>query len=541
MGLIPTGWYPTAVAVSADGSRIYAVNGKSPPGPNPGGCRNSLAVKAADAGCRPNNQYVWQLEKAGFLTLPVPSAPELGRLTRLVAENDRFASSAQSRADAASMRALRQRIHHVIYIVKENRTYDQVLGDLKPGDGDPRLALFPERITPNHHALARSFVTLDRFFDSGESSNTGWQWSTSGRTTDFTEREAPVNYAQRGLQYDQEGVNRLVNVGPASLAERRASNPTLPDDPDLMAGQADVAAPDGPGQGDAYIWDAAFRAGKTVRNFGFFGDLSRHEYADAASIPLERDPARSGTRVFFPTKPALVPVTDPYYRGFDMKFADFWRFQEWKREFDAMDARGSAPDLMLVRLPHDHLGEFGAALDGVNTPETQVADNDYALGMLVERVSKSRFAKDTLIMVVEDDAQDGADHVDAHRSIAFIAGPYVRKGAVISTRYTTVNLLRTLEDVLGLKPWGLNDSLARPMSEVFDLRQSPRWSFRAQVPAVLRSTQLPLPAGAQARVERPRRSAAWWEAAMQGQDFSAEDRLDTARFNRVLWLGLKGR
>ena len=160
-----------------------------------------------------------------------------------------------------------------------------------------------------------------------------------------------------------------------------------------------------------------------------------------------------------------MPVTDPYFCGFNQALPDYWRFKEWEREFDGFVAKGDAPNLMLVRLAHDHTGSFQQGLDGVNTVEAELADNDYAVGLLVEKIAKSPFAKDTLIFVVEDDAQDGPDHVDAHRSIAFVAGPYVKHGAVVSRRYTTVNMVRTIEAVLGLAPMGLNDALAAPMAD----------------------------------------------------------------------------
>ena len=169
-----------------------------------------------------------------------------------------------------------------------------------------------------------------------------------------------------------------------------------------------------------------------------------------------------------------------------------------------------------------------------------MADNDYALGLVAEAVAKGPFAKDTLIFVLEDDAQDGADHVSAHRSLALVVGPYVKQGAVISKRYTTVNVLRTMVDILGVEPLGLNDAMAEPMSDIFDVSQA-SWSYKSLVPPVLRSTALPLPPAASACVARPKRSAAWWAAAMAGQDFSSEDKLDTARFNRALWTGLKGK
>jgi DNA-binding beta-propeller fold protein YncE len=542
VGLAPTGWYPTGVAVRPDGRQIYVVNGKSNTGPVPLGCRNSLATgPGSEDGCRAANQYVWQREKAGFLTFPVPSPGRLGQLTRQVAVNNHVFDE-PSAADRAKIAFLRAHIRHVIYIVKENRTYDQVLGDLEVGDGDPRLAVFGRSMTPNQHALAREFVDLDAFFDSGESSNTGWNWSLAGRTNDWTEREAPVNYAGRGLQYDQEGDNRNVNVGFATSRERVAASPLSPADPNVLAGARDVAAPDGPDGAEerGYLWDQALAAGLSVRNYGFYGDLSLYEpLAGKARTPLIRDPFKSGTRVFTPAKASLMTITDPYFRGFDQSFPDYWRFQEWKREFDGFVQAGKAPNLMMVRLAHDHTGDFGKGLDGVDTVETELADNDYAVGLVVEAVAHSPFAADTLIFVVEDDAQDGPDHVDAHRAPAYIVGPYVRHGAVISHRYATVDLVATMEAILGVAPMGLNDALARPMADVFDTSQA-QWTFTARPSEALRNTALPLPAQTASACPLPTRSAAYWAAAMAGQDFSREDQLDTAAYNLALWRGMKG-
>jgi hypothetical protein len=442
------------------------------------------------------------------------------------------------------MAFLRAHIRHVIYIVKENRTYDQVLGDLEVGDGDPKLTVFGAAMTPNQHALARQFVDLDTFFDSGESSNTGWNWSVAARTNDWTEREAPVNYAQRGLNYDQEGTNRGVNVGVATTEERLKLNPVGPKDPNVLPGVRDIAAPDGP-DGDSehgYLWDRALKAGLSVRNWGFYGDLTLYFVPGPDRMPLEREPWKTGLKVFVPDKASLMAISDPYFRGFDQLFPDFWRFKEWEREFDAFAAAGKAPNLMLVRLAHDHTGAFGKGLDGVDTVETELADNDYAVGLLVEKVAHSPFAKDTLIFVIEDDAQDGPDHVDAHRSIAFVAGPYVKHGAVVSHRYATVNIVRTIEDVLGIGPMGLNDALAEPMAEVFDTAQAD-WTYNARIPAALRTTALPLPPAQAAEAGCPvrMRSASYWATAMAGQNFDEEDRLDTARFNLALWRGLKGK
>jgi DNA-binding beta-propeller fold protein YncE len=193
---------------------------------------------------------------------------------------------------------------------------------------------------------------------------------------------------------------------------------------------------------------------------------------------------------------------------------------------------------MLIRLGNDHFGAFAKAIDGVNTPETQMADNDYALGDIVETVAKSPFAKDTLIVSIEDDACDGADHVDTHRSVALFAGAYVKHHTLVSSRYTTVSVVKTIEEILGIGSIGLNDALAAPMSDVFDPTVT-TWSYQAIVPDVLRSTQLPLPADEHAEVAYPTHSARYWANAMADEDFSGPDRINPVTFNRALWRGLK--
>jgi DNA-binding beta-propeller fold protein YncE len=545
VGLVPTGWYPTSVSVGKSGATLYVVNGKSMPGPNPKACRTTLTTVTDDRPCAATGQYILQLEKGGFQVIPRPDTAELRELTQQVARNNHFAAAAEDPKTRQLFTFLRQRIKHVIYIVKENRSYDQVLGDLEKGNGDPSLTLFPEAITPNHHDLARRFVTLDNFYDSGEVSGVGWNWSTAARTTDLTERTIPLNYAIRGMTYDVEGLNRNINVGLDSSHDRNTEK--LEDAEDQLPGHADVAAPDGPEDesGAGYLWDAALRSGLTVRNYGFFIDLSHYSHipGDDPPIPLLHDPAASGTRVATATKANLQQVTDPYFRGFDQRFPDYWRFKEWEREFDGYVGRSDLPSLELVRLPHDHLGLFDEAIDGVNTVETEIADNDYAVGLLVEKVAHSQYARDTLVFIIEDDAQNGPDHVDAHRSIAFIAGPYVKQRALISRRFNTVTLLRTMEEVLGIKPMGLNDALQPPMAEIFSTRQS-AWTYKARVPSILRTTKLPLPAPApgkkSAAAPGPVHDAAYWAEETRGFDFSAEDRLDSDRFNLVLWNGLKG-
>jgi YVTN family beta-propeller protein len=550
-GLIPTGWFPNSVSVSADGRMLYVVNGKSNAGPNPGQCTGTSPTNTLAPGCPAalqngsSNSYVWQLTKAGFLTLPVPRRRELDRLTEVVARNDGLTHSATA-AERALLEEIHDRVHHVIYVVKENRTYDQILGDLPGTDGDPSITQFPRAITPNFHALASQFVNLDAFYDSGEVSQDGWQWSTAARSADINDKGTAVNYGGRGTSYDSEGTDRDVNVGFATSAERQLHDPINPTDPDLLPGTRNEAALDGPDgqEGAGYIWDAALRAGLSYRNYGFWVDLTLYSApASLGGIPLVRDPAAAGLPVATVASPTLLPVSDPFFRGFDPAMPDFWRFKEWEREFDAYAASGTLPAFETVRLMEDHMGSFSTALDGVNTPETQQADNDYAVGLLVDKIAHSRFAKDTLVFVVEDDSQDGPDHVDAHRSTAYVVGPYVKHGAVISTRYATVNMLRTIEDVLGIEHLNLHDAGVHPMADLFDLGQR-AWTFTASPSDILRtSTTLPLPpapTGAVVRPLHPTHDAAWWAKRTAGFDFRKEDRIDAPAFNRILWQGLKG-
>jgi DNA-binding beta-propeller fold protein YncE len=547
-GLIPTGWYPTDVVTNRSGSTIYVTNGKSvPAGPNQGACRNSTSSdRDALDHCHTQNQYILQLVRAGLLTIPTPASAQLPALTARVEENNRWREISASNSAAESMKDLRGKIHHAIYIIKENRSYDEVFGDLEKGNGDPSLTILPERLSPNHHALARQFVTLDNVLASGEVSGDGWNWSTTARATDALEKTIRVNYATRGLSYDFEGSNRWINVGVEGAEARRKSDPLLPDDPDLMPGTADYISPDGPKgeRGQGYLWDAALRAGLTLRNYGWFVDSTRADSRPTAKgyIKLIRDPFAQHTELAFPANPALAGRTDTYYAGFSLRLPDYWRFKEWEREFDAYVAGNNLPSLETIRLPNDHFGDFANGTDGVNTVETQMADNDYALGLIVEKVSKSPYAKDTVIFVIEDDAQNGPDHVDAHRTVAFVLGAYVKQGALVSTPYSTVNMIRTIEEVLGMGRMGLNDAAAAPMADVF-APEYKSWEYTPRVPVMLRTTQLPLPpaqpgSSDAAELARPRHTASWWAAHSRGQDFSVEDDLDTDRFNRALWLGL---
>jgi DNA-binding beta-propeller fold protein YncE len=548
-GLIPTGWNPQDVALSSSGATLYVINARSPAGPNPGNCYGMispcLAAAAAGKPITPNT-YVLNLEKAGLQSLPPPAPATLAKLTAQVASNNAWHSSPAT-ADQRLMEALRARIRHVIYIVKENRTYDQMLGDLGKGNGDPRLAEFPRAITPNQHQLARDFVDLDNFYVAGDVSGDGWQWSMAARETDIASKNIPMNYSEfpRGGSYDWQGLNRFINMG-LSGEERRQANPATPADPDLLPGTRNVASADGPEADEieqGYLWNAALRAHLSVRNYGFdTDDTMYHQAWGALTVPLERWPARNHVRQAYAGHPELQALTDPYFRGFDTDYPDFYREAEWEREFADYVRRGDLPALSLVYLMMDHTSGEAAprALDGVDTPETQVADNDYAVGRLVEAVGKSPYARDTLIFILEDDAQDGPDHVDAHRSIAFVVGPYVRHAAIVSTRYTTLSLMRTITDLLGLAHLGVFDAHTGPMARVFDLGQE-SWSFTAVVPNVLRSTRLPLPAAAAGtHVAHPSHPASWWAQHTRGMDFTHRDSADAAAYNRILWQGLMG-
>jgi YVTN family beta-propeller protein len=412
VGLIPTGWYPNSVSVGNEGRTLYVVNGKSVPGPNP--CHTRVSDRCPD-----ENQYILQQEKAGFLTIPVPTAEQLAELTRVAIANNVLGGT-ETEGDRQLFAALRKSIKHVIYVLKENRTYDQMLGDLPKGNGDPALTEYPRATTPNQHNLATGFVTLDNFYDSGEVSQNGWAWSTAARELDIGVKTTPVVYARRGYTLDTGGEDREVDVGIASPEARLVANPLgrFNPDPDLLPGIGNPTAPDAPpnaqgifdgGYQQGHLWDSALRAGLTVRNYGFFVDENRYvanraghlpgsdggsnQQSDTLSfIPPYADPAHTdgGTPVAFASDPALAPVTDPYFRGYDNVFPDLFREKEWEREFDGYVDAGTLPNLELVRLPHDHTGDFATALYGVNTPELQQADNDYAVGRLVQKVATSR-------------------------------------------------------------------------------------------------------------------------------------------------------
>lgn len=565
--LIPTAYEPHDITFSADGSRMFIVNGKSATGPNPGhlaGSTGSITsftypggnVAAASA-ARASNQYQFQLEQASLLSAPVPTANDLPALTARVVANNNYVPALAS--DVAVMNFMKSKIKHVIYIVKENRTFDQVLGDLGNGsNGDPKLTQFGKRLTPNYHALARNFVTLDNFMDPGDGSMDGWSWAMQGRTTNTNTINQQLNYAAvtRGVSYDSEGTNRNVPVNYASVAQRdaaagvagttnysAATAGAVGGTANMLPGVGNHASADAPfGIQKGYIFNAVLNAGLTVRNYGFL--VNNIGSIGTIAAPVS-DPYTAGIVQVASLDPVLAPFTDLYFRGYDQAYPDLWRYREWKREFDQFVANGSLPSLTTLRISHDHMGSFAAALGGVNTPETQQADCDYSTGKIVEAVANSPYAKDTIIIITEDDVQDGPDHVDSHRAPAFVIGPYVKQGAVVSTPYNQVSALRTIEDLLGTQHINLNTAFQRPMADVFDINSSGNWTYAATASTVLRTTTLNLAQSTDGAARyaagptiKPKHSAAYWERVTAGMDFSEADEVDPAKFNQILWKGL---
>ncbi len=567
IGRIPTGWYPNSVSVSQDGSKLYVVNAKSNAGSNPSNGRTTEAGKARNTTFR--NEYNWALEKAGISVIPVPNRRTLATLSLQVDKNNGF----QNRRLDPMLAFLQTKIKHVIYVVKENRTYDQVLGDLPVGNGDSALTLFPQPLTPNHHKLSLDFATFDNFYDSGESSGVGWNWSTYGRTTDYTEKTQSVLYGNasfNGLTYDYEGTNRNINIAlpqtspnPSPLTTRLTGLLDPSGKSSILPGTRDVNAPEGDGELDqdaigGFLWDAALRAGKTVRNYGFFIDLTYYDTSSAQVDPTQADPNKPFYIPISPTpfasnipqapvtKVVLQDKTDIYFRGYDQKHPDIYLYNEWVRDLDSY-LKNELPNLMLVRLHHDHFGNFNNAVAGLNTAELQMADNDYALGLLVEKISKSPQWQETAIVVIEDDAQDGPDHIDGHRSLAYIISPYTKRRALVSTNYNTVNILRTMEDLLGIGYLGITDANAEPMSDAFT--KTPDFTpYTAVVPGNLCRPPVDpnlVPACNDPNAEKTAaipslRSKQWWAKATKDFYFGVEDKLDAEAFNRVLWAGIKG-
>jgi phospholipase C len=322
-------------------------------------------------------------------------------------------------------------IKHCIYIIKENRTYDQVLGDMPEGNGNGDLCLFPEKYTPNHHALAREFVLLDNFYVESQVSADGHEWSTGAYATDFVQKTWPSSYGGHGLRYPSEGAFPI-------------AFPTA-----------------------GYIWDRCHQAGVSYRSYGEFIDNAR-EVGKPGTTNVE----------------SLKNHFDPYFRSYDLDYLDIDRAARFIDEFETFVNSGTLPQFIIMRLPNDHTA--GTKI-GSHTPRAMVADNDLALGMVVEAVSRSAIWKETAIFVVEDDAQNGPDHVDAHRTVAFVASPYTHGRGRDSTFYSTASMLRTMELILGLEPMSQFDAGARPMYNAFHSTPDTRPYECRPVPEEMRS------------------------------------------------------
>ena len=576
VGLLPTAYDPTDVAFSADGSWMYIINGKSDTGPNPGYGYGNLAFiqyitppggpfpggnAAESLRLLANNQYQFQLEQASLVSAQVPDSEDLRDLTTQVAANNGYQVE-PSEPDTRVMNFLRSKIKHIIYVVKENRTFDQILGDLGNGsNGDPSLTLFGEAVTPSFHRMARNFVTIDKFMDPGDGSMDGWSWSMRGRVTNTETLTQQINYARvnRGLSYEVEGQNRNIPANLNSTAARDFFyDPTGATTPysnntsslkggtaNILAGDGDHAATDGPtGYQQGYIFNAVLNTGGTVRNYGWMANTPGSIGTIANPIS---DPFAAGVIQTTTANQLLYQngFYDPYFRAYDQAYPDVWRFNEWNREFQQFVANGDLPSLEMIRgLSHDHTGSFSSALGGVNTPELQQADNDYAVGLLVQAVAHSPYAKDTLIIIIEDDSQDGADHVDSHRATTYFVGPYVKQHAVVSTHYSQPNVLRTIEDIFGTEHINLNTYYARPMADVFDIKSSGAWTFNAVASTLLKLTTLGLDPNtvkfAAGLDLKPTHDAQYWAEKTRGFDFSAEDRVPAELYNKILWEGLKG-
>ncbi len=432
-GLIPVGWFPSAVVYDAGRQDLCVANLKGLP-LNQG--------KDPESGGRGFNSH----QKRGTLSVvPVPARRELAAMTITSLRNMRYGRLQQAKLPARPgqpARPVPERVgepsvfQHVIYIIKENRTYDQVLGDLPEGNGDPSLCIFGERVTPNQHKLAREFVLLDNTYCSGILSADGHQWADSAIGNDYLER---------------------------SFVGWPRSYPDGMDD-----GDVDALAYSSAG----FIWDNALAHGKTLRDYGEFA-ITEKRWKDATRKTKltfrehYHDFTNATSEILISSRPAIESLR-PYLVtntvGWDMDIPDVFRARVFIEELKQFEARGEFPNLTLICLPNDHTSGTRA---GSPTPAAHVADNDLALGQIIAAVSRSRFWKETCIFVIEDDPQAGWDHVSGYRTTAYVASPYTRRGAVVSTQYNQTSLLRTIELMLGLPPMNQLDATATPMTDCF--------------------------------------------------------------------------
>ncbi|MSU28226.1 MAG: YncE family protein, partial [Pedosphaera sp.] len=478
LGFIPTGWYPTSVRVTPDGKKLLVANGKgiiskpNPGGPQPG-------KKSAPGS---TVEYIGGLFKGTLSIIELPKRVDFEKqLEKYTAtayrcsplKRDNSIATARP-ADSPIPGKLGEAspIKYCLYIVKENRTYDQVFGDMKEGRGDPKLCLFPERVTPNHHRLARDFVLLDNFYVESEVSADGHEWTMGAYASDYVEKFWPMSY----------GHNKT----------KKYSYPA--------EGNFPIATPAG-----GYLWDVAAEAKVSFRSYGEFVQNGK-KLGDPATARLK----------------SLNGRFDPLYRGFDMDYPDVKRAERFISELKRFEGEGDMPRLQVIRLPQDHTS--GTSV-GKWTPTACMAENDLALGMLVEAVSKSKFWGQTAIFVVEDDAQNGPDHVDAHRTVAFVISPYTKRGAVDSTMYSTSSMLRTMELILGMRPMSQFDAAATPMFNSFQAKADLR--PYATLPANVDVNEL-------------NGKLAWGAEKSRKMDFTKEDAADDLLLNEIIWRSVRG-
>ena len=589
LGFIPTGQYPSAVAVSA--GRIFVGNGKGT-GVEDSSMRVSNSGRtpnppnaAFPAGKKPGSQggqYSGSIVAGNISMIPLPDEPTLAHYTQQIMQNDGLLGFAVPRLFPGE-----NPIRHVIYVIKENRTYDQVFGDVmaagngQPADGDPRLAIFgngaaaqrpngtPQTITPNHHALAQRFGLFDRFFVNSEASPDGHNWSTAAFSTDAVDKGFRWQYSGRGRTYDWEGFNRLPDYEPpAHLTVESTQHDTLK----ALAERLETHIPYRQGGSDLaepktlYLWDAAARASLSYRNYGEF--ISVISASDVEAARAHRDkpyPDISSAVRSVPTKQSLVAHHSPSFRSFDVTAPDILtvdcyraavrsngaldpavtrhnpepacrgnsRFGEWLAEFQGFVQERQAghgdplPALTIMRFPNDHTTGLKP---GFPTPQFYVADNDYAVGRLIEAVSSSPYWKDTALFFVEDDAQSGPDHVDSHRSVALVVSAYNRPGTLFHEFHSTVSLIRTIELLLGIAPMNQLDASAIPMDifqETPDLRP-----YQAVLPQISADNLL---------TGKPRAAAAaqWMRRSLR-QNFAHADLADPQVLNEVIWFACRG-
>lgn len=467
LGFIPTERYPTALAVTPDGKRLVVATAKGFYGPNAGKGIDPGA-NARGKGYDASYKYIGDQLTGRLTVIDLPDAKGLAASSAKVRENLPLGTAAVTVDRKAIEAGALSKIKHVVYVIKENRTYDQVLGDVKEGDGDPSLTIFGERVTPNIHKLVGAFTLLDNLYTDGEVSQIGHQWTDSAYGNDYTEKQWILSYSGHG----------------EVKSDRR-----------LTASPGD------------YLWTAARKKGLWARVFGEYVDI-QEDHDSLESEAIKKDPERYG-------------YSEAFERIFARGGRDIEKVDEFLAEMRESEKSGKWPALMVMALPEDHTRGFTA---GAFTPYAMVGDNDLAVGRLVDAISHSRFWKDTAIFVIQDDAQDGPDHVDSHRTEGFVVSPYVRRGAVDHTMYSTASMLRTMETILGLPPLSEYDAHATPMHAAFTTK--PDFTPFAAVPP---------------KVDLNERNPAKTALAARSAklDLGEVDRADDDAFNRLLWDGLK--